>query len=68
MVAQSVGLVLGSEIAPERLQSMVVEAESAGFGEVWLSEDCFFSGGISGPPSLLVQPNASPSASAWFQP
>ena len=48
MVAQSVGLVLGSEIAPEHLRPMVAEAERAGFGEVWLSEDCFFSGGISG--------------------
>lgn len=48
MVAQAVGLVLGSEIAPEELRPMVVEAEEAGFGEVWLSEDCFFSGGISG--------------------
>lgn len=48
MVAQSVGLVLGSEIAPEELRPMVVEAEAAGFGEIWLSEDCFFSGGISG--------------------
>ena len=48
MVAQSVGLVLGSEIAPENLRPMVQEAEAAGFGEVWLSEDCFFSGGISG--------------------
>ena len=48
MVAQVVGLVLGSEIAPEELRPMVVEAEDAGFGEVWLSEDCFFSGGISG--------------------
>lgn len=48
MVAQAVGLVLGSEIAPEELRPMVVEAEDAGFGEVWLSEDCFFSGGISG--------------------
>ena len=48
MVAQSVGLVLGSEIPPEELRPMMVEAERAGFGEVWLSEDCFFSGGISG--------------------
>lgn len=48
MVAQAVGLVLGSEIAPEELRAMTIEAEDAGFGEVWLSEDCFFSGGISG--------------------
>lgn len=48
MVAQSLGLVLGSELPPELLPSMVADAERAGFGEVWLSEDCFFSGGISG--------------------
>lgn len=48
MVAHSVGLVLGSEIAPEQLRPMAVAAEQAGFGEVWLSEDCFFSGGVSG--------------------
>jgi alkanesulfonate monooxygenase SsuD/methylene tetrahydromethanopterin reductase-like flavin-dependent oxidoreductase (luciferase family) len=47
VVAHSLGLVLGSEIPPERLRPMVVEAERAGFGEVWLSEDYFFSGGVS---------------------
>jgi 5,10-methylenetetrahydromethanopterin reductase len=48
LIAHSVGLVLGSEIAPEQLRPMAVAAEQAGFGEIWLSEDCFFSGGISG--------------------
>jgi 5,10-methylenetetrahydromethanopterin reductase len=43
-----VGLVLGSEIPPERLRGMVASAEQHGFSEVWLSEDCFFTGGISG--------------------
>ena len=43
-----VGLVLGSEIPPERLRGMVASAEQQGFSEVWLSEDCFFTGGISG--------------------
>jgi 5,10-methylenetetrahydromethanopterin reductase len=43
-----VGLVLGSEIPPERLRGMAASAEQQGFSEVWLSEDCFFSGGISG--------------------
>jgi 5,10-methylenetetrahydromethanopterin reductase len=47
MVAPSLGLVLGSEIPPEQLRPMAVEAERAGFGELWLSEDYFFSGGIS---------------------
>lgn len=47
MVAHSLGLVLGSEIPPEQLRPIAVEAERAGFGEVWLSEDYFFSGGVS---------------------
>lgn len=47
MTRGSVGLVLGSEIAPERLRDMVGPAEEQGFDELWLSEDCFFTGGIS---------------------
>jgi 5,10-methylenetetrahydromethanopterin reductase len=43
-----VGLVLGSEIPPEHLRGMVATAEEQAFSEVWLSEDCFFTGGISG--------------------
>lgn len=48
MSSGRVGLVLGSEIAPEHLRGMVASAEQQGFSEVWLSEDCFFTGGISG--------------------
>lgn len=48
MTYRPVGLVLGSEIPPERLTEMVVDAEQLGFGELWLSEDCFFTGGVSG--------------------
>lgn len=48
MSSGHVGLVLGSEIPPERLRGMVASAEQQGFSEVWLSEDCFFTGGISG--------------------
>jgi alkanesulfonate monooxygenase SsuD/methylene tetrahydromethanopterin reductase-like flavin-dependent oxidoreductase (luciferase family) len=43
-----VGLVLGSAIAPERLRPLAQAAEAQGFCEIWLSEDCFFTGGISG--------------------
>jgi alkanesulfonate monooxygenase SsuD/methylene tetrahydromethanopterin reductase-like flavin-dependent oxidoreductase (luciferase family) len=43
-----VGLVLGSEIPPERIAGMARTAERSGFGELWLAEDCFFTGGISG--------------------
>lgn len=60
MVGQSVGLVLGSEIAPEHLRPMVSEAEQRGFAEVWLSEDCFFSGGISGAAIALAASERMP--------
>ena len=35
-------------MAPERLGAAAKEAEDAGFDEVWVSEDFFFSGGIAG--------------------
>ncbi len=43
-----VGVVLGSAIAPERVRSAAITAEQAGFDEIWLAEDYFFTGGISG--------------------
>jgi alkanesulfonate monooxygenase SsuD/methylene tetrahydromethanopterin reductase-like flavin-dependent oxidoreductase (luciferase family) len=43
-----VGLVVGSAMAPERLGRAARAAEDAGFDEVWVSEDFFFSGGIAG--------------------
>ncbi|MEX0863926.1 MAG: LLM class flavin-dependent oxidoreductase [Acidimicrobiia bacterium] len=46
-MADVVGLVLGSAIGPQHLQSVVKRAEDAGFDEVWLAEDFFFTGGIS---------------------
>lgn len=48
MVNDVVGLVLGSEIPPERLGPLAAAAESGGFAHVWLSEDCFLTGGIAG--------------------
>lgn len=45
---RGLGLVLGSAIAPESLPSAAVAAEEAGFDELWLAEDFFFTGGISG--------------------
>jgi len=44
----SIGVVLGSAIAPELVCSAAETAEEAGFDEVWLAEDYFFTGGISG--------------------
>lgn len=48
-----IGLVLGSTVGPEHLQPTARTAEAAGFDEVWLSEDFFFSGGISGASDVI---------------
>ena len=48
------GLVLGSSMAPEELTISAIRAEELGFQELWLSEDYFFTGGISGASSALA--------------
>lgn len=48
-----IGLVLGSTVGPEHLHTAAQAAEAADFDEVWLSEDFFFSGGISGAENVL---------------
>lgn len=48
MPSRPIGLVLGSEVPPEQVTGLVTQAEDGGFGEVWMAEDCFYSGGISG--------------------
>ncbi len=48
MSSRPIGLVLGSEIPAEQVRPLVTQAEDNGFGEVWMAEDCFYSGGISG--------------------
>ena len=52
MPKPSIGLVMGSAIAPEQLMSGARTAESVGFEEIWLAED-YFSGGISGATMVL---------------
>ena len=49
----SVGLVLGSAIAPERLPGLARLAEELGYDELWFAEDYFFTGGISGAAAAL---------------
>ncbi|MET9272960.1 LLM class flavin-dependent oxidoreductase [Kribbella sp. NPDC003557] len=49
-----VGVVFGSLTPPEQLAEGAVLAEGLGFGEVWFSEDCFFTGGVSGLTQLLT--------------
>ena len=48
-----IGLVLGSAIAPEHIQGASATAEACGFDEIWLAEDYFFTGGISGAALVL---------------
>ena len=43
-----IGLVVGSAIAPEDMPPAAKAAEAHDFDEVWLAEDFFFTGGISG--------------------
>ena len=48
-----IGLVLGSAVAPELVQDAAATAEASGFDEIWLAEDYFFTGGISGASLVL---------------
>ena len=48
------GLVLGSAMLPEDLLPAAVTADDEGLDEVWFSEDCFFTGGISAAASALA--------------
>ena len=48
-----VGLILGSAIAPENIAGAAAQAEESGFDEIWLAEDYFFTGGISGASVVL---------------
>ncbi len=48
-----IGLVLGSAIAPGQIQTAAATAETCGFDEIWLAEDYFFTGGISGASLVL---------------
>ena len=57
MSKPSIGLVMGSAIAPEQLISGASTAESVGFEEIWLAEDYFFTGGISGATMVLDATN-----------
>ncbi|HKY46482.1 MAG TPA: LLM class flavin-dependent oxidoreductase [Acidimicrobiia bacterium] len=47
-MATRIGLVIGSSLGPDQLASAAQQAEGAGFADLWLAEDFFFTGGISG--------------------
>ncbi|MER6975512.1 LLM class flavin-dependent oxidoreductase [Streptomyces carpinensis] len=55
-----VGLVLGSHMPAKDIVAMARQAEDLGFGEMWFSEDCFFSGGIAGAAAALAGTNHLP--------
>jgi 5,10-methylenetetrahydromethanopterin reductase len=55
-----VGLVLGSALPPEDIPTVARRGEELGFGELWLAEDYFFTGGISGATAVLEQTKEVP--------
>jgi alkanesulfonate monooxygenase SsuD/methylene tetrahydromethanopterin reductase-like flavin-dependent oxidoreductase (luciferase family) len=48
-----IGLVLGSHMSPRDIIPLARLAEDLGFGELWFSEDCWFSGGMAGAAAAL---------------
>jgi 5,10-methylenetetrahydromethanopterin reductase len=58
--ASPVGLVLGSILGPEQLREAASDAESLGFGQLWMAEDCFTVGGISGAGAVLAATSRIP--------
>ena len=55
-----IGLVLGSHMPAKDIVAMARHTEELGFGEMWFSEDCFFSGGIAGAAAALAGTNRLP--------
>ena len=43
-----IGVVLGSHMPPEQIVATARRAEELGYGELWFSEDCFFTGAFAG--------------------
>jgi alkanesulfonate monooxygenase SsuD/methylene tetrahydromethanopterin reductase-like flavin-dependent oxidoreductase (luciferase family) len=48
------GVVFSADRPPEELPAFAAAAEDAGFDELWLWEDCFFSGGIAATATALA--------------
>ena len=48
-----IGIVLGSHMPAEGITRTAALAEQLGFGELWFSEDCFFTGAMSGVTAAL---------------
>jgi 5,10-methylenetetrahydromethanopterin reductase len=60
MERSPVGVVLGSHMPPERIVRTARRAEELGFGELWFSEDCFFSGAFAGIAAALAETDRVP--------
>ncbi|RFS87414.1 LLM class flavin-dependent oxidoreductase [Actinomadura spongiicola] len=60
MDSDRLGVVFGSLTPPEQLTNAAALAEDLGFGELWFSEDCFFTGGLSGLTQLLAATRTVP--------
>jgi alkanesulfonate monooxygenase SsuD/methylene tetrahydromethanopterin reductase-like flavin-dependent oxidoreductase (luciferase family) len=56
----TVGLLLGSSSPPEHIPRLAARAEALGFGELWLSEDYFTTGGIAAAGAALSATRAIP--------
>ena len=54
------GVVFGSLTPPEQLSAGSRLAESLGFRELWFSEDCFFTGAMSGMTQMLASTHRIP--------
>ncbi|CCQ15079.1 Luciferase-like monooxygenase [Rhodococcus sp. AW25M09] len=52
-----IGVVLRPEMAPEALIDAARAADAAGVDEVWIWEDCFYSGGVSTAAMILAATN-----------
>ena len=55
-----IGVVFGSLTPPEQLAAGAGRVERLGFGELWFSEDCFFTGGLLGLTQLLAATHGVP--------
>lgn len=58
--AASIGVVFGSLTPPAELSVGARLSENLGFARLWFSEDCFFTGGLSGMAQLLAATRSIP--------
>ena len=49
-----IGLSMPAQLPPAGIPAYARRAESAGFDELWLAEDCFFAGGIAAVSAALA--------------